>query len=148
MANFARIIDGVAIDVSADPASNFHPEIASQFVAVPDKVGLGWLKTGSTWAAPATVDITPAPVYPIVSPIAFQMLFTPAEMVAAIDLQKTDKTLAAFWKLVDDPRTDQVDLGLDAVQNAVEYTLTVIKASGTPVDIPVRKAAILNGVVT
>ena len=33
MTNFARIIDSVAVDVSADPENSFHPDIAAQFVA-------------------------------------------------------------------------------------------------------------------
>jgi hypothetical protein len=91
--------------------------------------------------------VPPAPVPPKIGPIAFQMLFTPAESVAADDLKATDKTLASFWKLIDDPRTDVVDLSLRTVQGAIEYTLTVVKASGVDVDVPTRKAQILTGVV-
>lgn len=87
-----------------------------------------------------------APVYPKVGPIHFQMLFTPAEAITADTLKATDKVLASFWKLVDDPRTDTIDLGLQSVQNAIEYTLTAIKGAGVAVDVPARKAAILSGV--
>jgi hypothetical protein len=75
------------------------------------------------------------------------MLFTPPEMIAADELKATDKMLASFWKLIDDPRTDVVDLGLQSVQNAIEYTLTAIKGAGVAVDVPARKAAILSGVL-
>jgi hypothetical protein len=91
--------------------------------------------------------VPPAPIYPKIGPIAFQMLFTPAESVAADSLKATDPTLASFWKLIDDPRTDVVDLSLKTVQNAIEYTLTVVKDSGVDVDVPTRKAQILTGVV-
>jgi len=86
-------------------------------------------------------------VYPKVGPIHFQMLFTPEEAITADGLKATDKVLASFWKLIDDPRTDVVDLGLQSVQNAIEYTLTAIKGAGVAVDVPARKAAILSGVL-
>ncbi len=50
MTNFARIINNVAVDVSVDPENDFHPDIASQFVSVPDTVSIGWVKTGEVWA--------------------------------------------------------------------------------------------------
>lgn len=89
----------------------------------------------------------PAPVPPKVGPIAFQMLFTADEAEAAATLKANDGKLASFWKLIDDPRTDFVDLSLQTVQAAVEYTLTAVKASGVDVDVPTRKAQILTGIV-
>ena len=149
MSNFARVIDNMAVDVSADPQNSFHPDIAAEFVAVPDNVRPGWVKgSDGKWSAPApVVPDVPAVTYPKVGPIAFQMLFAPAEMIAADELKATDKVLASFWKLIDDPRTDVVDLGLESVQNAIEYTLTAIKNAGVDVDVPARKAAILSGVL-
>jgi hypothetical protein len=91
--------------------------------------------------------VAPASVPPKIGPIAFQMLFTPAESVAADSLKASDPTLASFWKLIDDPRTDVVDLSLQTVQNAIEYTLNAVKVSGVAVDVPARKAQILTGVV-
>ena len=149
MSNFARIIDNVAVDVSTDPENSFHPTIAAQFVPVPDNVAPGWVKgSDGKWSAPAPVE-PPAPVivYPKVGAIHFQMLFHPAEVVAADELKATDKVLASFWKLVDDPRTDVVDLGLQSVQNAIEHTLTAVKNAGVAIDVPARKAAILSGVL-
>jgi hypothetical protein len=148
MTNFARIINGVAVDVSSNPTEQFHPDIAKDFVPVPEQVESGWSVAAGKWSPPAPVEPTTlAPVYPKVGPITFQMLFTPQEMVAAGELRATDKMLASFWKLIDDPRTDTVDLGLQSVQNAIEYTLTAIKNSGVAVDVPVRKADILSGVL-
>lgn len=146
MSNFARIVNNVAVDVSADPENCFHPDIAAEFVAVPDSVQPGWVKgADGKWTAPEPQP--EAPVYPKVGPIAFQMLFTPQEMIAADTLKATDKVLASFWKLIDDPRTDVVDLGLESVQNAIAYTLTAVKNSGVDVDVPTRLAAILSGVL-
>ena len=149
MSNFARVIDNVAVDVSADPTTSFHPGIAAEFVVVPDNVRAGWIKgTDGEWSAPTPApEPVPVTTYPKVGPIAFQMLFTPQEMIAADTLKATDKVLASFWKLVDDPRTDTIDLGLQSVQGAIEYTLTAVKAAGVDVDVPARKAAILSGVL-
>lgn len=148
MTNLARIINNVAVDVSPDPENQFHPSIAAEFVPVPDTVGPGWVKgADGKWSAPVTPEPSPAAiVYPKVGPIHFQMLFTPEESVAADELKATDKILASFWKLIDDPRTDAVDLGLQSVQNAIEYTLNAVKGAGVAVDVPARKAAILSGV--
>lgn len=151
MANFARIIDAVAVDVSTDPAQQFHPDLASQFVPVPDEVQARWRLNGEAWEAPAAPEPAPIPepvqTYPTVGPIHFQMLFTSEEAVAAAAARADDPALNRFWKLIEDPRTDVVNLGLQSVQTAVQYTLEAAKAAGVEVDVPARKAAILTGVL-
>jgi hypothetical protein len=149
MSKQARIVNSVAVDVvTGDPAEFFHPDIAKDFVPVPDQVESGWSVTAGKWSAPTPVEpVAPALVYPKVGPIHFQMLFQPAEMVTAEQLKATDKVLASFWKLIDDPRTDTVDLALTGVQNAIEYTLTAVKGAGVPLDVQARKAEILTGVL-
>jgi len=52
MANFARIIDNVAVDVSTDPENSFHPNIAAQFVSVPANVSNGWVLVDDVWVQP------------------------------------------------------------------------------------------------
>lgn len=52
MTNFARIIDNVAVDVSSNPADQFHPIVAAEFQSVPDEVETGWICTDGQWAAP------------------------------------------------------------------------------------------------
>lgn len=59
MANFARILNNVAVDVSADPENHFHPDIAAQFQPVPDSVMVGWRLVDGAWQAPP--EPTPAP---------------------------------------------------------------------------------------
>jgi hypothetical protein len=71
------------------------------------------------------------------------MLFTLTERIAAEDLRATDRVLDAFWKLIEDPRTDVIDLSLKSVQEAVEYTLAAVGAA----DVAERKASILSGVL-
>lgn len=160
MGKFARIENSTALEVFTPPegfgiADCFTTEVAALFTACPDNVTPGSTVNGQgvwTIAPEPGPAPTPAPVYPKVGPIAFQMLFTPQEMITADELKATDKALASFWKLIDDPRTDVVDLALESVQNAIEYTLTAVSAAivaggGSAIDVPARKAAILSGVL-
>lgn len=147
--NYARIVDGIAVDVSTDPGQHFHQALACDFIEVPDEVRPGWRLAGDEWQAPQ--DLEPEPLqevtYPAVGPIHFKMLFTVQERLAAKALRATDAMLDDFWGLVEDPRTDVVNLALQSVQAAVEYTLTAVQAKGIEVDVPARKAAILTGVL-
>jgi hypothetical protein len=59
--NFARIIDGVAVNVSPAPAEHFHPDLAVLFVDVPDEVGPMWRLEDDVWAPP--------PAAPVVEPL-------------------------------------------------------------------------------
>jgi hypothetical protein len=149
MTNFARIINNVAVDVSTDPTNSFHPSIAAEFVEVHNTVISGSTRDSEgIWSLPAPTILPLAVlIYPTIGPIAFKMLFTAQERVSAHDLEATDKILASFWRLIDDPRTNEVDLSLKTVQGAVEYTLNAIKTSGVAVDVPTRLAAILSGVL-
>lgn len=118
MTNYARIINDVAVDVSSNPAEQFHPDIAKDFVPVPDQVESGWSVSAGKWSPPPAPaePITPAAVYPKVSPIAFQMLFKVDELVAIDAAKETNAAIRIFWKLLDDPRTDFIDLNLEPVQ--------------------------------
>ena len=152
MSKQARIVDDVAVDVvTGDPAEMFHPDIAAQFDSVSDNVETGWRRDPQTglWSAPEAAQEQPelATAYPKVGPIAFKLLFSAPERIKAKQLRSTDDFLEDFWGLLDDPRTDVVDLGLGSMQAAVEYTLTAVKAAGVELDIPARKAEILAGQV-
>ncbi|MBS1186670.1 MAG: hypothetical protein H6R04_688 [Burkholderiaceae bacterium] len=107
-------------------------------------IDVGWNYTVSDGVYAFT---EPDNAYPVVGPIGFQMLFTMDETVAATTLRETDKRIEAFWKLIDDPRTDVVDLNLETVQGAIEYTLTAVKSAGVELDVAARKAEILTGIV-
>ena len=117
MSNYARIINNVAVDVSSNPAEQFHPEIAKDFVPVPDQVESGWSVSAGKWSPPAPVEPTaPATVYPKVGPIAFQLLFKVDELVAIDAAKETNPAIRIFWKMLDDPRTDFVDRNLESIQ--------------------------------
>lgn len=49
---YARIVDGTAADICGDINQRFHPDLASQFVQVPDEVEAGWMLVEGVWSAP------------------------------------------------------------------------------------------------
>lgn len=61
MKNFARIVDDVAVDVSADPTAHFHPDIAAAFSQVPAEVRSQWRRIDGLWTPPPPPP-EPAPV--------------------------------------------------------------------------------------
>ena len=125
MTNYARIINNVAVDVSANPAAQFHADLAAQFVEVPDAVEAGWIVTGGTWAAP------PAP--PVIAPVQrylltpsrpqFLLLFTGPERVAI--RASIDALVVDFLAIINDPALEWIDLALDSVQEGFGYLVTL-----------------------
>lgn len=93
--------------------------------------------------------IPAAPLPPTVGPITFQLLWTEAERVAIDELVATDKSVANFKRLLDDPRTDAVVMALTSIQNSIQTTLEALAANGiiTEADVATRKAEILAGVM-
>ncbi|MDD5175757.1 MAG: hypothetical protein PHQ05_04970 [Sterolibacterium sp.] len=142
------VLDGVVIGVGKAAAADVKMSSSipgAECFEVPDDnlADVGWLielVDGPQFTAPAA----PAPR---IGPIAFKMLFTSPERIAAKALRATDPVMEDFWGLLDDPRTSEVDLSLASVQNAIEYTLTVVHAAGVELDVAERKAAILTGIV-
>lgn len=82
-----------------------------------------------------------------VSPIHFKLLFTSQERIKAKELRATDSTIDDFWSILDDPRTQSVDMYLLSIQGAIEYTLAEINANGVTIDVAARKAQILQGII-
>lgn len=123
---YARIKNNRVVDIATDPTSQFHPDLAVEFVEVPEQVGRGWLlgEDGS-WTAPPERGPKPEtkPKPPKVSAIEFKLLWTPTERVALNKLRETDDLLADFWALIEDPRLTQVDLNLASTKQAVTYAV-------------------------
>jgi len=148
----ARIINNVAIDVvDGNPSDFFHPSIVSQFVTVPDEVESGWLLDTETeeWSAPESVapaQVTETPQK--IDVISFKLLFTSPERIKAKELRATDPVIDDFWSILDDQRTQNVDMALTSIQQAIMYTLNAIDAAGVETDVEARTAAILSGQVT
>jgi hypothetical protein len=76
---------------------------------------------------------------PTVSAIQYKMLFTSAERIAA--KASTDPVIVDLQELLNDPRTDSVDLALQSISDALDY-MTYIGLIMVG-----RKAEILTGEV-
>lgn len=137
MSNYTRIIGGVAVDVSTDPAAQFHPQIAAEFVEVPDEVTHGWRLEDDEWTAPPPIEPAPEPEQQYrlqVTPVEFKLLFAPEERLAIRQAreyqgeeepQKTTAWLIEdWWSIVDDPRLTVVDLDLTQTQTGLDMLVT------------------------
>lgn len=90
----ARIIDGVALDVtSGDPAELFHPDLAVEFEPVPDEVETGWLLDDGEWSAPEAEPVEEVYVPLQLALIDFLRLFTTSELAAFNALRKACRAL-------------------------------------------------------
>jgi len=144
MANFARIIDSVAIDVSDNPEDHFHPDIAAEFVSVPDTVKPGWRLTDEEWIEPEVPSVPEVAIeLKEVDPITFKLLFTSSERISAKVLRASDPAIDDFWTILDDPRTRAVDMRIPSIQAIIEHTLTACNVE----NVAERKAQILQGVI-
>jgi len=100
MSTFARIVDGVAVEVWTDdglgivPADVFVPGLASQFEPVPDEIKAGWSLIDGVWTAPPP-DPKPEPAYNTqITRLAFLSRFTDEEAIN-LDLASQGATVAA-----------------------------------------------------
>lgn len=122
MANYARVISNVAVDVSNNPQKCFTPEIAAQFEEVPAKVQQGWLRDESGgWFAPVPTPMPDVTESKRVSPVEFKLLFTSTERIAIKTERDSDAVIDDFFDIVDDPRLTYVDLGLQSTKDALAY---------------------------
>lgn len=150
MSNYARIIDGIAVDVSPNPAEHFHPDIAGHFVEVPTAVTVGCVqRDNGSWGRPPTVE-APVPELPrreVVGPNEFYFLWTIQEQVAIDGLRETDVVIKLFLRRLDDPKTTEVVLASAAVRGAVTHTVQALVANGTikETDAEARIVQILAG---
>lgn len=124
MTTYARKINNVAIDVvTSDPATMFHPDIAIQFIVVPNGTLNGATWANNAWTNPApVVPPNPETTYLAVSPIEFKLLFTAPERVAIKN--SVDPVVQDFFSIIDDPRLTKVELGLQSTQDALQYLVS------------------------
>ncbi len=96
-------------------------------------------------------EIIDAPVQPApppkVGPIAFKLLFTIEERLVIKTLRLTDPVVIDLYEMLDDPRTDYVDLSLTSIQKAVHYCLTKVaeKEVIAAADVEKRTAQVISG---
>lgn len=120
---YARIINNIAVDVRMDsPVDFFTPEIAAEFVEVPDQVEDHWFLIDDVWTAPIIPQpIVIAPLIPIISPVEFKLLFTPQERMAIIAERANDPILDDFFSILDDVRLKEINLNLESNKAVMAY---------------------------
>ena len=152
--NFARVINGMAVDVSADPTNHFHTSLAVEFVEVPAQVQTGWRLVDGTWQAPEVVTPEPTPAPSVkVTPPQFKLLWLQAERIAIKRIRTSTAPEHAdlrdamndFFDILEDERLTEVDLGLQSVRDGIDSALQVLQGAGVVQDVAQRKAAILSG---
>lgn len=148
--NYARILDNIAVEIANDPASQFHPDIAAQFVEVPGEVLVGWLLSDDgAWSAPVAVDPQPEPELKpvVVSTVHFKLLFTAVERITLRKLREADPGVDDFFDIIDDPRLVEVNLGLASTQNGIKYAVAALVKAGAinSADAETRIAEIISG---
>ena len=153
MKTYARIISNTAVDVTVATslATLYHPDVASQFVVVPDGTVNGATLAGSTWTAPsAPAPVAPqAPQMPLLTPMTLYMAFTPQERIAI--KASADAMVKEFWAMFElsVQLEKPTDPNLVSVQNALAYLAqptTVTPPGAGILASPVRIAQILAGV--
>ncbi|MBX9934573.1 MAG: hypothetical protein K2Y56_24160 [Methylobacterium sp.] len=132
MANYANVIDNIAIDVSANPEAEFHPDVAQRFVLVPDEVRPGWTLAGGTWA-PSAVELAPAgPTYrTLMTPIRFEEQFEIDEQLDIEDRRAYDgadealiyqkRVLNLLFGKLKDQRLLEVDVADPSVIKGIDF---------------------------
>lgn len=140
---YARIINNVAVDVRSDnPENYFTPEIASQFVEVPDQIEDHWYLINDVWTAPIIPELIAfTPLIPIISPVEFKLLFTPQERMAIIAERANDPILDDLFSMLDDVRLKEINLNLESNKAVMAYLESKGLITGE------RKAEIMTGIM-
>ena len=130
MSNYAQIQNGVAVEIVSQAAFNtFNPTVQALFVSCPSTVTVGYTYIApSTWTAPPA---PPAPIvkYPILSPMAFYLAFTPAERIAI--KKSTDPDVLEFWATYElaAQLNHTIDPNLASVQEGLAWLATPTSAT-------------------
>lgn len=129
---FAYVKNEKVVQISKKPIDEFHPEIASKFVEVPEHVEVGFVFDGTNYAPPVVADpepIEPEPVNKVsISPVDFKFLFTLAERVKIKELRANDLALDDFYSMLDDPRLTVIDLSNSRMIEGVTYAVNALAA--------------------
>ena len=140
---YARVINNTAYDVREEsPDGFFTPEIANQFIEVPDEVKELSFFDGAKWndyIEPSQPVIQP--LIPVISPVEFKLLFTPQERLAIKTARETDEILDDLFTILDDPRLKEVNLNLESNKAIMAYL------EGKGLITSERKAEIMTGIM-
>lgn len=148
--NYGRLINGVVVDIATDPNKQFHPNLAAEFVEIPDDVRAGWTFDGTDYAPPVVADpepIEPEPIKTVsVSAFDFKDLFTFAEQVKIEELIETDVGLRVFYSRINDVRLETIYLDDQRTIDGVTYTVNALAEAGVVTEVEQRISEILGGV--
>jgi hypothetical protein len=90
-----------------------------------------------------------APRLPVVPVAQFYLSFKLAELAKIKELRNSDLMLDSFFKIVDDLRTNNIDLNLSSIQEGINYAVEQLVLAGTILeeDRKARTDSILSGVL-
>lgn len=126
---YARIKDGKVIEtINFNPIGKFHESL--KWHEVPVDVEQMWTtEDGDVFVAPIkeiqrqVPDPSPDPSpAPIISVMEMKLCFTSAERIAIYALKDSGDAVVADWlSILDDPRSEKVNLGLSGIRDGVNY---------------------------
>ena len=126
---YARVVNQTAVDVrTKSPEGFFTPNVAAEFVTVPEEIEDGWTFDGEVWAEPVQIDpnpIEPTASYPQLTPLEFKMCFTVTERLAIKAAKETDPILQDTYEILDDVRLKTVDLNLASNRALIDYLVSL-----------------------
>lgn len=128
MTNYARIEDKIVVEIFTVQEGftfeeSIHPDLAPLFTEVPDNVTVNsTIDSKGKWTIAPTLESAPVKiVYPEVTPMEFQMLFTSSERISIKKLTQTDPVIEDWWSIATNPLLKTVDLNLNSVQETLSY---------------------------
>lgn len=133
MTTWARNVGNVVTDLTTtDPTQIYAPDIATQFVIVPDGTQNGWV-----FPPPAPYAPPPPQYKTTLSRPDFLLLFTSSERIAI--RASADPGVVDWVTILSDSAVTEINLGLQQVQDGLAY---LVSAGLLTVE---RKAIILQG---
>ena len=141
---YARVSDDRIIEICphAVPEGFYHPDVAAQFLLVPDWVGLNWVLDGGVWVAPPIPPHPPEPepVPVIIPPLSigeFLLLFTASERVG---IKASANPIVQDWFDIVTKYLTQINLHDAGTGKVLDYLVSLGLLDAA------RKASILAGV--
>ena len=137
---YGRLKNNMVVDISKNPTIEFHPEIAAEFIEIPDAVAVGFVFDGTNYNAPEPPtehdsEQEPKRVESLkITPVEFKLLFLLTERVKIAELRENDAVLRDFYSMLDDPRLTVVDLSKRTIIDAVRYTFDALVNAGAVSD--------------
>lgn len=126
MTTYARNVDGQAVDVTTgNPEDLYHPDLASQFIIVPDGTENGATYAGGVWTNP----VRQAPPPPVLAPedwqitkLAFLQRFNLDERMRIYGAASADPVVADFLRMIE--LASFIDLAREDTIQGVGYLVT------------------------